>query len=434
MKPLRIIFTLLFALVIASCASQPPIDWSVSVELTKSLGTLDEGEWRADLDMLVANLESRHPLPWHAVTRADFLAALHSPIDPGLPPDKLARARWTRVMRALALLREGHTRLIENTIASGRLPLALMRLSDGYYVTAAVEGAPDLLGGRVCAVNDVPVEEAYRRLLPFISSENDGWAGIVFPSVLKNLELLKETGIVQEDASGARIEVDLDGVKAIRDVEAVLGDETPIEATSVFQARGIEPAETISRVEEFYWYRFLPESRTIVVQYNSCSERKDLPFAQFCDEVFSVIAREKPERLVLDLRNNAGGNSALFTFNFLPRIASSYLNRPGGIVVLIGPEVFSSGIFAVADMKHYTKAILAGQPTGQGYNHFGMTGYFMLPRSGLVIQHSTRYWELRSEDIGNSIPPDILIPTDAAAFLAGRDGVLEAVLGARLQP
>ena len=96
--------------------------------------------------------------------------------------------------------------------------------------------------------------------------------------------------------------------------------------------------------------------------------------------------------------------------------------------MLIGPRVFSSGIFAVSEMRRYTEAVLAGEPTGQGANHYGMTASFMLPNSGLVVQHSTRYWRLDENDTGNAILPDVPLPRDASAMLAGKDPVVEAAI------
>jgi hypothetical protein len=416
------------AVLVAGCASSAPaVDWKASENLVKGIGRLEEEKWKADLDLLVRTLESRHPNPWHAASREDFLAALKGPAVPAVTRSRLARSRVGSVMKALALLQEGHTRLIGSPLGSV-FPLGIVRLPEGFYVGAGASAALELIGGRLISVNGLDMTEVHRRLLPYVGAESEGWADIVLCGTLMDMETLKDAGILGEEAASARIEVERDGDSVSREIAGMSPSEAPRVMKDIWETFGITPVETISRNGEPYWYRYFKEENAVLVQYNVCRDAKDPPFAQFCNEVFALVERERPERLVLDLRYNSGGNSGLFTFNFLPKIRSSYLNRPGGIVVLIGPHTFSSGIFAVSEMKRYTQAVLAGEPAGQGYNHYGMTGSFMLPNSGLVVQHSTRYWQLDEKDTGNAILPDVSMPRDAAAMLAGKDPVIEAAI------
>jgi hypothetical protein len=418
------------AVLLSACVSGPSIDWRKSFRLSAGIGTLSEAQWKADCDTLMRGLEARHPDPWHAVSRARFLEALDAPIPADLAPEDLARARWTSMTKALALIKEGHTRLLYPAIYPPRLPVSFSYLSDGCYVVASDASAEALLGGRLVSVDGLTVDELRIRLRPYLGAENDGYEEVMFCETLPYLDALKDAGIAGPSDRTARISVERDGAQATADVAAAAGDDHA-GMRDLFTARGITPAQTIARGRENYWFVSMPDRKAILVQYNACAETPGKPFKQFCAEVFAAVDREKPDRLILDLRNNGGGDSALFTFSFLPRIKASYLNRPGGIIVLIGPRVYSSGVFAVADMRKGTRAILMGGPTGQGYRHYGMTARFMLPASGLVAQTSSRLWRLMPGDAADQVTPDVPFTTDARERLAGKDPLLEAALDYR---
>ena len=78
------------------------------------------------------------------------------------------------LMRIAAVAGDGHT-----TVYRWRgfryLPLALTRLADGLYVTAASAPLGASLGLRVVAVGDVTAAELEARAAPFVSHENEAW-------------------------------------------------------------------------------------------------------------------------------------------------------------------------------------------------------------------------------------------------------------------
>jgi hypothetical protein len=431
----------------ASCASAPlpkgSVDWDKSYEATKSLGSFSESAWAEDLDYLVATLEERHPGPWHAVAREDFAALLHAPIPGGLAPAELSEARASTVAAALASLGEAHTRLLPQAEFDYVLPIGIARGSDGFYVSAvgaagdaekdATTGQAaelDLLGGRLVSVNGASAEAAFASIGRFCSAENELARRESATGLFQYRGILAAAGLAKRDSASVALVIERGGDLIARELAfARLSDGSyrKLRFSEAIGAPGPSSAITLGR-KESYWYGYLPESRAMLFQYNSCANMKDRNFKQFCDDLFKAIDTERPERLVIDLRGNSGGDSGLFTRNFTPRIETSYLNERGRLFVLTGPKVLSSGVFAAVEMRTRTRAIFVGEPTGEGPTHYGYTGYFSLPRSGLVIMHSTRLWKLVPGDDSSEMEPDILVPKDIPALLSGRDPCFEAAL------
>ncbi|WAC40145.1 S41 family peptidase [Pedobacter sp. SL55] len=106
---------------------------------------------------------------------------------------------------------------------------------------------------------------------------------------------------------------------------------------------------------------------------------------------------------MVDLRENNGGNSGVLR-PFIDSIKNSYLNKNGKLFVLIGKKTFSYALMNAVTLKRNTSAILVGEPTSGNINHFGEVRGFSLPRTGIVIGYSTKYWENWKGKIGPLIP------------------------------
>jgi len=66
---------------------------------------------------------------------------------------------------------------------------------------------------------------------------------------------------------------------------------------------------TAQHPDLYYWFEYLPDSKTLYFNYRRCEDMKDQPFVEFNRRLFSFIDSHKVERLIIDLRDNSGGNS-----------------------------------------------------------------------------------------------------------------------------
>jgi len=147
-------------------------------------------------------------------------------------------------------------------------------------------------------------------------------------------------------------------------------------------------------------------------------------------DLHSRIAAQDRDGLagwIVDLRGNGGGNSALL-MPFIQRLASrKNVNRPGGIIVLVGRGTFSSAHLNAVSLRTDLHAVLIGESTGQKPNAYGEVKTFALPHSRIEVRYSTKFWKTEDGD-RPSMEPDVTIVPTSADFFAGRDPVLEAAL------
>ncbi|WP_448700314.1 S41 family peptidase [Mucilaginibacter sp. AW1-3] len=201
-------------------------------------------------------------------------------------------------------------------------------------------------------------------------------------------------------------------------------------------------------------------------------------FCHFCDSVFKMLDERKISRLVVDLRENGGGNSGLghcllnyitdkpyrmagdskrkvsqqfkdyLTANkdlygdnyndylklpvgtFMP-LGSDDLTKPenkehkfkGKVCFLIGPNTFSSANMLAATVKDYKLFTLIGEPTGEAANHYGELCTIKLPNTDLRAFTSTTMWGRPNGNANDKgvIAPDYLVNAKSGT----RDNVLE---------
>jgi hypothetical protein len=157
-------------------------------------------------------------------------------------------------------------------------------------------------------------------------------------------------------------------------------------------------------------------------------------FIDFNQEMFHVIEQNNVDKIIIDLRNNSGGNSEIlnpFTNNLKSYVAEHANVK---VYILVGRSTFSSGMFAIYRVKEAApKAISVGEPTGGALDSYGEVKTFNLPNSQLPISYSTKYFEFskffdyKNDGVGTFLPDKSIQPT-IVDYKNGTDVVLNYAL------
>jgi len=192
-------------------------------------------------------------------------------------------------------------------------------------------------------------------------------------------------------------------------------------------AKASEPI-SFKKNDDRFWYEFLPEKNMVYCQYNQVANKDGESLEKFWGKMFEFINQKSVDYLVIDLRNNGGGN------NFLNRplihglIRCDRVNQPGHLFVLVGRTTFSAAMNCAVDIERNTNAIFVGEPTGSSPNFVGETNILVLPCSGVRLSCSSLYWQCSTAtDRRTWIAPALKAEPSFVAFADNRDPGLEAI-------
>jgi hypothetical protein len=393
-------------------SSALPISLLLAGHLLGAQATTTRDErWREDVRFLARELPARHKNAFAYVDQATFARAAAA-LDSAIP--RLTDAQiQLRISGLAGLLRDGHTNAPLPTYAL-RLPLAVLWLDSGAFIVDADDDHRALIGSRITRAEGHAIRDVADSIRRYFSYENERWFQYRAGGLLLRPMGLRDAGI-GTDTTSTTLEVTRDGVSSTVTIAAVPGQGFSL------PVRGDLPLYR-QRAGEKYWWTWLPEERIIFVKYTKCIDPAD--FKQLSDSVARAIDDRHPLRVVVDLRDNSGGNSEVVQPLIAALRSRDAINRPDALYVIMGRVTFSSGLLAAYDFRRRTHATLIGEPTGERPNSYGEVKNFRLPNSGLTINYSTKYFRLVGGE-PEAFFPDVLVPPTAEAYIAGRDPVME---------
>jgi hypothetical protein len=235
---------------------------------------------------------------------------------------------------------------------------------------------------------------------------------------LINTDFLLGTGIIDntelvpvtvENAAGEAISVTLDTSLRGLQVQAFEGD-LPLYR---------------QRPNRYYWATPIEENSTVYFQYNSCDQDPTQPSVEFFQELDRLLADERVQRLIMDMRNNTGGFVSVHN-GFIDKIKASRFNLPGRLYVIVGRRTFSAAIDASDRFRDETAAVFVGEPSGGKPRFMIRSGDFALPFFTIRVSYSRGIRQ--TSDYGNTVMPDIVTGLTFRQYMAGQDPAVDAIL------
>ena len=380
-----------------------------------------DAQWQEDLNHLVDRMSKIHPDLYHTVQPTVFeeaLARLASEI-PSLSDDQI----FVELLRLIALPateRDGHMALgfFEGT-GFRIVPIQFFRFSDGVFVVDASPASAHLVGKELVGIGEFTLEEVNRLIDPLIPRDNEnsliGYRNLVYvtPAILHVLGIISDADAPEyRFASG---EETLSSVPPTQyGLESIYNLPTPS-----------DPPLYLTRRNENFWLEHLEAEGILYLRLNavqSTSGSEDLD--SFGQRALSIIEGGSINRVILDLRQNNGGNNQVIP-GILDFLADSRINREGRLFVFTDRRTFSAAGNLVAAIAAETTAQFIGVSPGGSGSQFGDVERVDLPNSGIAAFIPSRHWIFGDPSFQPLMHPmDLTIEPTAEEFLSGGDPLL----------
>jgi hypothetical protein len=194
---------------------------------------------------------------------------------------------------------------------------------------------------------------------------------------------------------------------------------------------GVPPAPLyLANIQDNFWFTNMPDRR-LYFQFNQVEDKDTETLAAFGKRFGDSLQVLKPSSLIIDVRNNNGGNLDLLG-PLVEGIKNFEKSNPKSeIIVITGRNTFSAAQVFISVLNRDTHAKFAGEPSSSCPNFVGEGNYFLLPYSGAMGSISNKYHESIPGDTRKWIAPDFPVLLSSAAYFKNQDPVLEFVTNRR---
>jgi hypothetical protein len=245
-----------------------------------------------------------------------------------------------------------------------------------------------------------------------------GWDSITpdHPGYLNNADLLSWLGVTRSASFALFTVMTPGGLRSVRLDSAGARSIPPIVEVP-------RPLYQQSRGDP-YWLKVLSRQRAVYLKYNQCLA--DDGFQRLAARAIAVLQQHPGYRLIVDLRDNGGGDSAPFLALIADIRDDPAVNRRGQVFGLVNGFTDSSASLDSYNLEHQTRALLIGQQVADPIDEYGDdNGLLRLPHYGIVVQYTTAVVNPTRTRFGI---PNITIAPTVRDWLTGTDPVLAAAL------
>ena len=394
--------------------------------------------WRLDLGILAREVKRRAFRPFHLVSEERFDGEVQR-VDAAIP--ELTDMQVIAAMsRLVALLGDGHASIqppAERSDLLKALPVLFYLFEEGLFVAGAEAERRDLVGAQVLEIGKMTAERALDAVRPLIARDNEHWPREVGPLLLRLGPMLNALDI-SSDPQRTELIVRINGgterIELMADSDLVrMGRVLPRPPGYVLAPDLLDGPLPLylKNTDVSYWFEHLRDDGLVYCQINRVLDDQGEGLRDFSERLMDHVEAASPDRLVIDLRWNPGGNTFLI-LPLLHRVIGSSVNRRGRLFVIIGRRTSSAAMNFTALLDRHTEAIFVGEPTGSSPTFVGETVPFELPYSRVRANVSDLLWQSSwPMDYRTWVPPAIYAPPTFEHYRRGRDPALEAILSTK---
>jgi hypothetical protein len=358
---------------------------------------------------------------------------------------------------ALATFDNAHSTLTEPKMH--RLLIRLHWVADGLIVVKAAPAAAALLGHKITSIGGRPPNELLKGAERFIGGGTPGWVRYRSEYFLTAPVALRAMGATIENHLTTIDSVDEQGIAGsialAADAQIVPGDtfrewENSLPGDTHFKTDGwltlLKTDQSLplyqSDPSRLYLLRDLPEQDATYVRMSGSVDSKQETAAQFTARTAAMLREQPRKNIIVDFRNNWGG-SYILSLPLVKAIVQS--SSPASrLYLIIGPNTFSAGLIAAAQLKHYAadRLTIVGEDVGDTLR-FRSEGFLVTLPATQIEAYIPTAWD----DVGGgcgllddcwppnkfllsgvgTLAPDIRVQNTWASYREGRDLEVEAI-------
>jgi len=391
--------------------------------------TLSKSQWVEDLIALDKYIRNDHINPFYHNGEDGYLEIFYEAhqylSNTGNVDKHIINGYFEKLV---AYTGDGHSYVVGRTARYSELPFFLDWFGDEIYITSIDKNRKQLLGAKILAFDATKVMEASELIRPFVPNVNESSVKRENVYMLRHPGLLFAAGITHEPDEVQLLLELANGEKVIQHFES----NREVSYVTLKEDKDVSLPLYRQKRHKKHWLEHLPKYNSIYIRYRSVVEEEKGDIKRLTQQLKEYLRMYNANKLIVDIRDNNGGNSYLNAPLINAIYSDAQINRKGKLFVLTNRDTFSAAINFAGNMEAKTKALFVGEKVGDSSTFPGESGpqaSFQLPNSNIVVNLSFSEWHATFDyDKRDAVSVDIPIIVSINDFLRGKDPVLQAAL------
>ncbi len=394
-------------------------------------------QWQEDVEALDAYIRQRHINPFWFKNEKGY-RLLYQQAHDYIATSKTIDANRVNgyFEKLVAYISDGHSYVVNKADRFGVFAYRLEWFGNDLHIVGVEQGNEVLLGAKILALDGMSIEEANRRLAPYIPLVNSGSFKFQSKDAYHFAGLLADAGI-SKSSQTIELTLELNASKEMPDkrerVKKSFGlHKHEKQFIDVHEPLGVVQPLYRQQLDKLQWLTYLENDKAIYLRYASVMEKNRGDIKRVADQLIDFLHNHPVQKLIIDVRDNGGGDS-FFNAPLIAAIAQdNQINKRSRLFVITNHNTFSAAINFSGNMEIKTQAIFVGEKVADRATFAGEAGpqaRHILPASGIQVSLSFSEWNATFDnDQRDAVALDFPVKLTMSDFLVGRDPLLQACL------
>lgn len=326
------------------------------------------------------------------------------------------------------------------TYFSTFFPFLLHHYEDGFHVIVATKKYEKFLGAKVVEINDIQMDEVVERLAKYLSYETPTQKISLIQTYFSTYTL-EHAGLVQKNGKiKVRFLMEDGTYKTI----TCKGTKFPKKNTSdkfvQLRQNSQDPCLTLQDRYDYYTFKTSQENKTFYIHINQINGNPNYRLDSFFSDIINELNSNEYETVVIDLRNNPGGQSIYA--NLFISMFSKYREEFGKYnmaVVTTGNTASAACWLLNSLLMFFPNTVIFGEETGQAISNYTLVNLsnvmwslqcdFMFPET---LDTYNEFLIKRAKEVTHSsihcgTLPDIEVCETFEGYMNGKDAIYQAI-------
>lgn len=387
------------------CLALPTICSALSEDEAKS--------WLEDINEYHQKLQQKHINLYHHIDKEEFSAELSQLREnlQSLTTEQVV----IELMRITRLINDGHTQFPFWGGTHSTYPFHIKQIDNKIRIVATNSRYKQYLGWEILSIDGTPTPKILELLGPIVQgvenrhslTVNSAWHFSV-AELLYGLEVTKRIDAADFTLKSDSGKTDIFQVAALsmgeeeskRDHKLTL-DRTIFSKPIILASESIWSkwkngfsADSQAALAGSLWLSSDLKSSTAYIYFARYPSAQEMD--SFAKNVQAHLVEHDLKHLIIDLRDNGGGDFFVGLRLAHHLITVDTLDWKSGIYVLTSNRTYSAGMSNAAQFRSILNATIVGEPTGANPVGYQDADGFRLTNSGRYVQYSKRYFGSRT--------------------------------------